>query len=140
MLSLLKLVVDNLALVLTDLASSVRGPYQDLFNVCCVTHASEGNCRYLIRTTLHGGDIRYKAPEIADGVFVAFASDIFSTGAVLFVLLTGIILFNITSASDAVFTQVSSGHLKELLETWKIALSAEACDLLQGMMWGDPQY
>jgi serine/threonine protein kinase len=131
-------VVDNMILVLGDLRSAARVPYQDPFNFGCVTDSSEGNCRRLLRTTLHGGDVRYRDPKTAEGAFDAFASDIFSAGAVLFVLLTGITPSKITSTSDAIFTQISRGNLKELLKSWKIALSAEACDLLQGMMWRNP--
>ncbi|CAB9525024.1 Calcium-dependent protein kinase [Seminavis robusta] len=131
--------VDNMALIVGDLSNADRVPFRDPFNAERVTDVSEGECRLLFpRDSSSKGDDRFRAPEITIGAFDAFASDIFSAGVVLFVLLTGIAPFKVAKTTDPVFKVVSSGHLRELLESWKVALSAEACDLLQSMLWRNP--
>ena len=122
---------DNQTLVLDDLRMSLRVPFSDPFNDGYII--PQGLSRRLLRNRGSRSDVKYQAPEVTASGFDAFASDVWSAGIVLFVLLAGITPFKRPKASDVVFKVVSSGHLRELLESWDIALSSEACDLLQSI-------
>jgi serine/threonine protein kinase len=84
----------------------------------------------------------YAAPEVVIGkkeVEDAFAIDLWSAGVVLFVMLVGLAPFKCPHPSDKRYAKISKGGLKDLTDTLDNPLSQEACDLLQGFFWADPQ-
>jgi len=86
------------------------------------------------------GKFYYMAPEIYANkeAFNPYAIDIWSAGAVLFMMLTGAPPYERASYSDSCFQWIASGRLSELLSAWGRDVSTEAIDLLQGMLCVDP--
>jgi len=124
---------ESKSIIVSDLGVSARVPFNDPFNPGAVM--PQGTCRRLVRVNSTRGDARFQAPEVAPGrAFDAFASDVWSTGIVLFVLLTGIVPFQRPEKRDSVFKLVSNGHLQDVLACWDIDISRELCDLLQNML------
>jgi serine/threonine protein kinase len=132
---------DNDQVVIIDPGMSLRVPYSDPSNYGCVTDASAGTCRRLMKNQGQGGKLMYAAPEVIEReeVFDGFALDLFGAGVVLFVMLVGLAPFKWAHPSDKRYARIAKGGLKELLSNLEIAVSDEACDLLQGMFWRNPR-
>jgi serine/threonine protein kinase len=141
-LSLENLLLDsdgNLKII--DFGMALRVPYTDTKNFNCISDVSEGSVRRLIVREQHqrGGNLTYLAPEVLAGLdFDGFAVDLWSAAVVLFVWLVGAAPFKIADPSDFRYSRISSGNLAEILRGLDIALSADACDLLQRMLHDDP--
>ena len=135
------MVDENDHLVIVDLGMSLRVPYTDPSNMGCTTDVSEGAERRLIQAQGQGGKLMYLAPEIVarDEVFDGFAIDLWAAGVVLFVLLVGLAPFKWAHPSDKRYQKIAKGNLRELMHALNIAISDEACDLLQNMFWRDPR-
>jgi serine/threonine protein kinase len=88
-----------------------------------------------------GGKLMYAAPEIVSQQphVDPFATDLWSAGVVLFVMLVGLAPFKWAHPTDKRFASISKGGLKQLIEALEIPLSPEAIDLLQGFFWADPR-
>jgi serine/threonine protein kinase len=127
-------------LCLVDFGMALRVPFTDNYGGG-VTDVSAGTCRRLMISQGLGGKLMYAAPEIVSqhDEVDPFATDLWSVGVVLFVMLVGLAPFKWAHPSDKRFSSISKGGLKNLLESLKIPISAEACDLLQGFMWADPR-
>lgn len=125
---------------LIDLGMSLRVPYTDPYGGG-VADASAGTSRRLMISQGQGGKLMYAPPEvISKQEYVdAFAIDMWAVGCVLFVMLVGLAPFKWAHPSDTRYEQISQGGLKRLIDALQIPLSAEACDLLQGLFWGDPR-
>jgi len=132
---------DEDRLVLLDPGMSLRVPYSDPCNPGCVTDVSSGANRRLMIAQGQGGSLMYAAPEVIERkAFVdAFASDLWSAGVVLFVMLVGLAPFKWAHPSDKRFAKISRGGLKQLISSLDIPLSPEAIDLLQGFFYSDPR-
>lgn len=140
-LSLENLLVLDGKLVIIDLGMALRVPYTDPSNSGCVTDVSEGTERRLMVAQGQGGKLMYMAPEVVsrDEVFDGFAIDLWASAVILFVLVVGMAPFKWAHESDKRYAKIAKGNLKELLAGHRIALSAEACDLLQNMLRHDPR-
>jgi serine/threonine protein kinase len=127
-------------LCLVDFGIALRVPYTDNYGGG-VTDVSAGTSRRLMVSQGMGGKLMYVAPEIVSQQTEVdpFATDLWSVGVVLFVMLVGLAPFKWAHPSDKRFASISKGGLKSLLEALEIPISAEACDLLQGFMWADPR-
>jgi serine/threonine protein kinase len=87
------------------------------------------------------GKYYYMAPEIYANreAFNPFAIDVWSTGAVLFMMLTGAPAYERPCKMDPCFQWIMSERLSELLEAWNRKLTPDAIDLLSGMLSVDPE-
>jgi serine/threonine protein kinase len=131
---------ENDQIVLIDPGLSLRVPYTDPSNFGCITDASAGTYRRLIKAQGQGGKLMYAAPEVIerDDVFDGFAVDLWSAGVILFVMLVGLAPFQWAHPSDKRYAKISKGGLGEMMTSLNIPISADACDLLQCMLWRDP--
>jgi len=88
------------------------------------------------------GKLQYQAPEVFLGTVrhASAAADIFSLGVTIFVLITGIPPFEAPdAASDLRFSYIQNCRMRELLDLWQQEVSAEAVEMLTGMLVADPR-
>jgi serine/threonine protein kinase len=80
------------------------------------------------------------SPEIAINKvpFDGHAVDMWATGVILFLMLTGFPPWERPMPTDERFRYMSNGYLVQMLTEWQVGLSADAMDLLQRMFWIDP--
>merc|ERR1719512_171760 len=92
--------------------------------------------RRLIRPQGTCGKHNYMAPEILANRddFDGFAIDLWSTGVILYIMLTGFPPYDQASLTDERFQVIAEGRLMSQLEMWDIHLTNEAGDLLQSML------
>ena len=130
---------ENDKVCLIDPGISLRVPYTDS-ETGGVGDVSGGTSRRLMIAQGQGGKLMYAAPEIiSKEVSVdAFATDLWSVGVVLFVMLVGLAPFKWAHPTDKRFANISMGGLKNVIKALDISISPEACDLLQGFFWGNP--
>ena len=97
--------------------------------------------RYLIRPQGTCGKWHYMSPEIADNKasFDGHAVDLWASGVILFLMLTGFPPWERPCQSDDRFKYMTSGYLVQMLSEWNLGLSPDAMDLLQRMLWLDPK-
>mmetsp|Transcript_21602 Transcript_21602/g.32251 ORF Transcript_21602/g.32251 Transcript_21602/m.32251 type:complete len:406 (-) Transcript_21602:106-1323(-) len=112
-----------------DMGMSLRTPSKKLSSSCGsspILMPPQGTC----------GKFFYMAPEIYDNreAFDGFAIDVWSAGAMLFMMLTGAPAFERPTASDPCFDWIMNGRLSEMLDAWNKKLSPEAVNLLEGML------
>ena len=140
-LSLDNILIHNGRCVIVDLGMALRVPYSDPCEEGWTTDASAGTTRRLMQAQGQGGRWTYMAPEVVarDDKFDGFSIDTFAAAVILFIMLVGRAPFQWATATDVHFKSFASGRLKETLRHWGVPISSEACDLLQGMMWGDPR-
>ncbi|KAG9406775.1 hypothetical protein AC1031_003099 [Aphanomyces cochlioides] len=83
----------------------------------------------------------YMAPEVVQGVvYVAAKADVWSLGVILFMLLTGMPLWQIASPTDANFAYFSKHGFRALLRMWNLHhLDIDAVDLLEHMLVRQPR-
>jgi len=110
-----------------DMGMSLRVPQHEQPDVLLTP---QGRC----------GKYFYMSPEIYANreAFDPYAIDVWSTGAVLFMMLTGAPPYQKPTPSDESFQWIMAGKIPELLEAWDRKLSPEALDLLQGMLRINP--
>ncbi len=83
------------------------------------------------------GKLGYMSPELFGGqAFDGRACDVYSSGVILFIILTGVPPFEMSAESDARFRLIYSGQLRKLLQTWQLlhVVSEQAIDLLSHML------
>lgn len=82
----------------------------------------------------------YLSPEVcqSEQAFDGPAVDLWATGVILFILLTGQPPWEEPKTTDENFKLMSTGHLVRMLTERRAGLSADAMDLLQRMFWVDP--
>lgn len=87
------------------------------------------------------GKLFYMAPEIYENTdaFNPYAIDVWSLGAMLFMMLTSSPPYDRPSTTDDMFVWVSNGKLDEIICAWGLQLSPEVIDLMSGMMCVDPE-
>lgn len=140
-LCLENILIEENNLVIVDFGLALRVPYKDNSNLGGVADVSEGTHRLLIKAQGQSGTLKYLAPEIIEReqAFDGFAADLWSAGVLLFVFLVGLAPFQLPSAADFRYAQINRGKLKELVAAnLDDPVSDEACDLLQNMLWRDP--
>lgn len=127
-------------LKLIDFGIALRVPYVDQRDDGGVVDASEGTVRRLIRRQGQSGNLTYLAPELMDKVdeFDGFAVDLWSAGIILFIMLVGKAPFECASVSDYRFNEINKGRLINIIYSTDLKISPEACNLLQNMMWRNP--
>lgn len=124
---------------LIDPGISLRVPYTDS-QTGGIGDVSTGTSRRLMIAQGQGGKLMYTAPEIIEKAASVdpFATDLWAVGVVLFVMLVGLAPFEWAHPSDKRFANISTGGLVKVVQALDISISPEACDLLQGFFWGDP--
>jgi serine/threonine protein kinase len=83
------------------------------------------------------GKVAYMAPEIFEGCcYDPKQADVFSLGVNLFLLLTGVLPFQIPAYSDPCFSCLASGDIQRLLDAWQLneQVSPEAAHLMSNML------
>lgn len=97
--------------------------------------------RFLIGPSGTCGKWQYMSPEIANNKepFDGHAVDMWATGVILFLMLTGFPPWERPSKTDERFKYMTAGYLVQMLTEWELGLSPDAMDLLQRMMWVDPR-
>lgn len=119
----------------------LRVPYSDPRNPGGVTDVTHGKIRRLMKPQGVCGKHNYMSPEIfanADN-FDGFAIDLWATGVILYIMLTGFPPYDQASVTDQRFELIVTGRLVEQLHNWDIFVSDEAGDLLQSMLQLDPR-
>ncbi|CAK4699477.1 unnamed protein product [Aphanomyces euteiches] len=92
-----------------------------------------------IRQTAAVGKAFYMAPEVAQGkVYDPAKADVWSLGIILFIMLTGVPLFEMAKSSDQRFEFLETHGLSKLVASWGITLNPQAMKLLKGMLTIDP--
>ena len=129
---------DNICLI--DPGMSLRIPYTDS-ETGGVGDVSAGTSRRLMIAQGQGGKLMYAAPEIiAKAAEIdPFATDLWSVGVVLFIMVVGLAPFRWAHHTDKRFASISSGGLKNVVKGLGISISPEVCDLLQGFFWAENQ-
>jgi serine/threonine protein kinase len=97
--------------------------------------------RHLILPQGTCGKWIYMSPEIFKNkeAFDGFAVDLWATGVILFLMLTGFPPWERACSTDERFKYMSAGYLVQMLTEWKLGLTADAMDLLQRMLFLDPK-
>jgi len=101
----------------------------DFGQAMLVQHAQEHNLQ-------RAGKVGYMSPEALAGLPVdAIASDVFSLGVCLFIMLTGSPPWQEASSDDSSFYYVRRGHLGKIVQLWGFAKCVPplAVNLLSGM-------
>lgn len=124
--------------VIIDWGMVVKVPMTDTGKAVKIASRAAWPCRC--------GKLLYLAPEIltaseASDAFDPFKLDVWALGVMLFILLTGVPPWSVETGplpSDARFQHVCRGDLHVLLQAWNISLPTDAVELLQSLLWGDP--
>ncbi|KAL7543668.1 hypothetical protein ACHAXR_013496 [Thalassiosira sp. AJA248-18] len=135
--------------VIIDFGMCLRVPYSypDDSEGSDVTDITIGTTRRLIHSQNHCGKLRFMAPEIyqQEDDFDGFASDVWSLGVVLFVLLTGRQPYRRPDEKDPGYIDLVDPNFYWNLEifnpclSWGHEMSSLAIDLLRGMLRPDPR-
>eukprot|EP00977_Amphora_coffeiformis_P012051 scaffold2974_cov181-Amphora_coffeaeformis.AAC.19 len=142
------ILVDKLGhCVLIDFGMCLRVPYpyQDDYRGEDVTDCSAGTTRRLIHCQTHCGKLRFMAPEMYKMLdFDGLSVDLWSSGVVLFVLLTGRYPYGRPDENDPGFHDLLDDcyywdpkRIPQSL-SWGRAISPAALDLLRGIFRADP--
>lgn len=101
---------------------------------------ARNSLRHLILPQGVCGKWLYMSPEIYKNrePFDGFAVDMWAAGVILFLMLTGFPPWDRACDADERFKYMSSGYLVQMLTEWQLGLSSDAMDLLQRMLWLDP--
>lgn len=130
--------IDDRGCMIIDMGMCLRVPYID--SQGNKTDISKGLKRCLFKPQGACGKASYMSPEIFanranwDGEAV----DIFTSGTILFCMVTGNRSYQHPHASDAQFYWMTHG-LSQLLADWGIKLSPEGLALLKGMLTISPR-
>lgn len=129
-LSLENLLVHDGNILVIDMGMCLRIPYTNQMN----------NQRCLILPQGICGKWHYMSPEVCKNElpFDGPAVDLWSSGVILFLMLTGFPPWERPILTDERFKYMSNGYLVQMLTEWQVGLSADAMDLLQRMFWLDP--
>lgn len=92
---------------------------------------------YCLPPTGAVGKIFYMPPEIYrnETPFNGFSADIWSTGVMLFIMITGVPPFERPDEADPRFQMIANGRLSEMLDSWGMThISGAVRDLLNKML------
>lgn len=97
--------------------------------------------RHLIRPQGTCGKWIYMSPEIYrnEEPFDGFAVDMWAAGVILFLMVTGFPPWERACGTDERFKYMTAGYLVQMLTEWNVGLTSDAMDLLQRMLFIDPQ-
>lgn len=126
--------------MIIDMGMCLRVPYHDDASGG-VTTVQNGHIRRLMKPQGVCGKHNYMSPEVFRNTdnFDGFAIDLWATGVILYIMLTGFPPYDQASRTDQRFELIVTGRLQEQLRNWDIFLSDEAGDLLQSMLQLDPR-
>jgi hypothetical protein len=126
--------------VIIDLGMCLRIPYTDPRDPERVTDVTHGTHKRLILPQGACGKMPYMSPEIYRNKhpFDGPAADVWTSGTILFCMLTGNRSYQRPHRSDPQFYWMAHG-LPQLLSDWQIKLSVEGLHLLQNMLQVDPR-
>lgn len=140
-LSLENILVDSDNCLIIDFGMCLRVPYNDPTRPGNVTDVRGGMMRRLMRPQGVCGKHNYMSPEILANTspFDGFSVDLWSTGVILYIMLSGFPPYDNACRADERFDSIVQGRLAEQLRDWEINLSQDAFDLLQSMLQSDPR-
>lgn len=140
-LSLENVLVDGDRCMIIDMGMCLRVPYSESHRSTAVTDVTRGKTRRLMKPQGVCGKHNYMSPEVfanSDN-FDGFAIDLWATGVILYIMLTGFPPYDQASRTDQRFELIVTGRLMEQLRNWGIFLTDEAGDLMQTMLQLDPR-
>lgn len=130
--------------VIIDMGMSLRIPYLDV-PTGAVVDITKGQRKLLIAPQGACGKLPYMAPEIyANSLrndktpFDGEAVDIWSSGTILFCMLTGNRSYHRAHSSDAQYYWMTR-DIERLLKDWNLKLTPEAINFLKGMLQENPR-
>lgn len=87
------------------------------------------------------GKRNYIAPEVLaqEEYFFPMLVDIWASGIILFMVLTGVPPIDLAASSDERYNMVAEGRLQDMVTNWGFDLSTAVLDLIQGILRPDPQ-
>ncbi|KAL7558126.1 hypothetical protein ACA910_013182 [Epithemia clementina (nom. ined.)] len=102
---------------------------------------SKTSLRRLMKPQAICGKSKYMSPEVkaSQDDMDGFAVDLWSTGVILYTLLTGFHPYDQACSTDLRYERIAQGGLVEALHEWGIYLSPYAEDLLHQMLQPDPR-
>lgn len=125
--------------MIMDMGMCLRVPYDDGNGQ--VTDVVHGKIRRLMKPQGVCGKHNYMSPEVFanNANFDGFAIDLWATGVILYIMLTGFPPYDQASRADQRFELIVQGRLVEQLKNWDINLSDEAGNLMQSMLQLNPR-
>jgi len=110
-------------------------------SACPIVHGDTTQSRMLIKPQHRCGKLHYMSPEVYRSTcpFDGFATDMWSTGVVLFIMVAGFPPWEFPCDTDERFKHMSRGKLAQILVQWDVGLSLNLMDLLQKMLYRDPK-
>jgi len=146
-ISLENILVGHEQTFVIDMGMCLRIPFldnekSDIHMPRNVNHRDRSAHRCLIRRRNRAGKYLYMAPEVySQSPFDGHVVDMWSVGVCLFMMLTGQHAWEKPTPRDKLFQHISSdGELADILiKHWHIPLSEGAIDLLQRMLFKNPQ-
>lgn len=135
--------IDGLEGLIIDLGMCLRVPYLDPQNADCLTdvRGSRGRTsRCFFRPQGPCGKLPYMSPEIYSNrhPFDGAAADVWTSGTILFCMITGNRSYQRPHLSDPQFYWMSQG-LRQLLNDWNVRMSEAGIQLLEGMLQTNPR-
>jgi len=134
------LVHEDFCLVI-DMGMCLRVPYIYPRRPDERADATMGTMRRLMLPQGTCGKHNYMSPEIYQNTdnFDGFAIDLWASGVILYIMLTGFPPYDHASLADQRFEIIANGQLMEQLASWEIIITREAGDLLQKMLNHHPR-
>jgi hypothetical protein len=146
-ISLENLMIRNQRSLVIDFGMCIYIPFQDYAIDDEQSRLGRRQQRLLLKPQGTCGKWHYMAPEIVANQepFDGFAVDLWAAGVILFIMLLGYPPWSRAHDADERFRYMSRGYLSALLTHWSREsntreLSAEVMDLLQKMLYKDPQH
>ena len=135
--------IDGLEGLIIDLGMCLRVPYLDPQHVDRVTDVRESRGRTprcVFRPQGPCGKLPYMSPEIYSNrhPFDGAAADVWTSGTILFCMITGNRSYQRPHLSDPQFYWMSQG-LRQLLNDWNVTLSETGIQMLEGMLHTNPR-
>ena len=135
--------IDGLEGLIIDLGMCLRVPYLDPQHVDRVTDVRESRGRTprcVFRPQGPCGKLPYMSPEIYSNrhPFDGAAADVWTSGTILFCMITGNRSYQRPHLSDPQFYWMSQG-LRQLLNDWNVTMSETGIQLLEGMLQPNPR-
>lgn len=140
-MSLENLLVHESGALIIDMGMCLRIPYaHSNENTMTETQSLRSTQRHLLSPQGTCGKWIYMSPEILKNSkpFDGYAVDMWAAGVILFLMLTGFPPWDRAAATDERFRYMSGGYLVQMLTEWEIPISSDAMDLLQRMLFLDP--
>lgn len=127
--------------IIIDMGMCLRVPLPPVLPPC----SSQQQPRHLMHKVLlkkqgQCGKITYMDPLVFKNQdFDGFSVDMWACGIILFILLAGVPPLELPSMTDPRFKMIAAGRLNVLLNTWQLALSEDARNLLGRLLNVNPE-